>query len=103
MIISKTITETTTLVEAVPEYSIELQGFWMELEPTWDSSNYFSFRYGNDMQDHFRKSTSGVAAINLHGMDIECRIPVEEELIGFISGGSKEVRVTVVYSLVKMK
>ena len=100
MIESFDIIKTTELIKTDKGKSIQLLGFWVELDGTWTNSYYFSFRYGNEPKDYFKKSTSGVAAINLTDMGKDATLPPNVSLNGYISGGNAHVHITLIYKIV---
>jgi hypothetical protein len=90
----------TELLKPPENKSIQLLGFWVELESEWELPNYFSFRFGNSDKDLFKKSSSGIAAINLTGMEKYTTLPPNVPLNAYISGGTKRVHITLVYKIV---
>lgn len=98
MIESVSITGTTIILEGVKGKSIRLLTFWYEIVSNNWNGHYFAFRFGEEDKDYFRKSTTGVAAINL--LNSDCVLPVGKSLKGYISGGNASVHITVLYRIV---
>jgi len=76
---------------------IKILAFWIELSA--DASTIVSFRFGQNGEDMFPKSKSGLAAMNLIGTGQDILSPESTNLYLYIDG-TLTARGTVIYKYV---
>lgn len=96
---------TEEIIAPVPTKLIRIVGFWYELAHDWADGDIFAFVPTSDEgytnKDFlFPKTMSGVAAMNLTGINKYVTLGIDRGLTGYISGGGKTVRGTVIFELI---
>lgn len=99
------ISATEEIIAPVPNKLIKIMGFWYELAHDWIDGTLFAFvptkDEGYSIKDFlFPKTTSGVVAMNLTGINKHVTLGMNKGLTGYISVSGKVVRGTIIFELV---